>query len=173
MVDRHVVFSHGKDSSPYSRKIQTLDEIASSEGYIVSAVDFRGVTRDIDRVSVLSDFCKDLSGEMVLVGSSIGAYASIAAAPTLHTRGLFLLAPAIYVPELPPLRLGAIDCPVTVVHGWRDDVIPYEESIRFTKEYRGSLHLVESDHRLHSALPLIRTLFQYFIMELDFPTPIE
>jgi pimeloyl-ACP methyl ester carboxylesterase len=172
-MERHIVFSHGKDSSPYSRKILALNEIATSEGYTVSAVDFRGVTDDRDRVSVLSDFCKDLSGEMVLVGSSIGAYASISAAPTLHTRGLFLMAPAIYIPELPPLRPGALDCPITIVHGWRDDVIPYEESIRFTKEYKGSLHLVESDHRLHSALPLIRTLFQYFIMELDFATPIE
>jgi pimeloyl-ACP methyl ester carboxylesterase len=124
-MERHVVFSHGKDSSPYSRKILALNEIATSEGYKVSAVDFRGVTDDRDRASVLSDFCKDLSGEMVLVGSSIGAYASISAAPTLHTRGLFLLAPAIYIPELPPLRPGALDCPITIVHGWRDDVIPY------------------------------------------------
>jgi pimeloyl-ACP methyl ester carboxylesterase len=172
-MERHIVFSHGKDSSPYSRKILALNEIATSEGYTVSAVDFRGVTDDRDRASVLSDFCKDLSGEMVLVGSSIGAYASLVAAPTLHTRGLFLMAPAIYIPELPPLRPGALDCPITIVHGWRDDVVPYEDSIRFAKEHKGSLYLVESDHRLHSALPLIRTLFQYFIMELDFPTPIE
>jgi pimeloyl-ACP methyl ester carboxylesterase len=168
----HIVFSHGKDSSPFSRKISSLYEAAEAEGYGISAVDYRGLEDPAEWVRMLSDFCKDLSGDLVLVGSSLGAWVSLMAAPTLHARGLFLMAPAVGVPELPPLRPGPLSCPATVIHGWRDEVIPYENSIRFAREHRISLHLVDSDHRLHSALPLIKNLFQYFLTELDFPKPL-
>lgn len=173
MSRHHVVFSHGLDSSPFSRKILALYEIAEAEGYNASAVDYRGVNDPVDRVRMLSDFCRNVSGDLVLVGSSLGAYVSVAAAPSLHAKGLFLMAPAVLLPELPPLKTGPLDCPITVIHGWRDAVVPYEQSIEFTKARGASLHLVESDHQLHSALPLIRNLFQYFLAELDLPIPLE
>jgi hypothetical protein len=44
-------------------------------------------------------------------------------------------------------------------------VIPYEQSMRFALENKLPLHLVESDHRLHSAIPFLRYLFQYFLLE--------
>ena len=37
--------------------------------------------------------------------------------------------------------------------------------LRFAQENRLTLHLVEGDHRLHSALPFLRYLFQYFLVE--------
>ncbi len=104
-------------------------------------------------------------GNLVLAGSSLGGYVSLAAAPTLHAKGVFLMAPAIHMPGIPPLRRGLPACPIALVHGWRDEVIPYEQSMRFAKENRLSLHLVESDHRLHSAIPFLRYLFQYFLIE--------
>lgn len=172
-TSRHVVFSHGQDSSPYSRKIGALYEIAEAEGYHAAAVDYRGIDDPAERVLLLSDFCKDLAGDLVLVGSSLGAWVSLAAAPSLHARGLFLMAPAITMPGLPPLRPGALTAPMTLVHGWRDDVVPCEQTIDFARSHGASLHLVESDHRLHSALPLIRNLFQYFLIDLDLPVPLE
>ncbi|MGC4028869.1 MAG: alpha/beta fold hydrolase [Steroidobacteraceae bacterium] len=172
-IRRHVVFSHGQDSSPFSRKILALYEIAEAEGYHAAAVDYRGIDDAEERVLALSDFCKDLSGELVLVGSSLGAWVSLAAAPSLHARGLFLMAPAITMPGLPALRSGSLAAPMTLVHGWRDDVVPCEQSIDFARAHGASLHLVESDHRLHTALPLIRNLFQYFLAELDLPVPLE
>lgn len=170
---RHVVFSHGLDSSPFSRKILALYEIAEAEGYHAAAVDYRGIDDPQERVLALSDFCKDLAGELVLVGSSLGAWVSLVAAPSLHARGLFLMAPAITMPGLPVLRPGSLAAPMTLVHGWRDDVVPCEQSIAFARSHAASLHLVESDHLLHSALPLIRNLFQYFLSELDLPIPLE
>ena len=168
-----VVFSHGLESSPYSRKILALYELAEAEGFTASAVDYRGVNDPVDRVRLLSDFCRNLAGDLVLVGSSLGAYVSMAAAPSLHAKGLFLMAPALEHPQLPALNTGPLDCPVTVIHGWHDDVISWEQSARFAKARGATLHLVESDHQLHSALPLIRNLFQYFLIELDLPTPLE
>ena len=152
-------------ASPFSTKIRALYEIAEAEGFDVAAVDYRGVNDPEERVQMLSEFCRDFTGHLVLVGSSLGGYVSLAAAPTLHAKGVFLMAPAIYMPGIPPLKRGLPTCPIALVHGWRDEVIPYEQSVRFAKENGLSLHLVESDHRLHSAIPFLRYLFQYFLIE--------
>jgi fermentation-respiration switch protein FrsA (DUF1100 family) len=56
-----------------------------------------------------------------------------------------------------------------VVHGWRDDVVPYEHSVRFAQTCKAALHLLESDHRLHNQLRVIQYLFEYFLIALDLP----
>ena len=127
--------------------------------------DRSGVADADERVQMLHEFCRGFSSHLVLVGSSLGGYVSLAAAPTLHAKGVFLMAPAIYMPGIPPLKRGLPDCPIALVHGWRDEVIPYEQSMRFANENKLALHLVESDHRLHSAIPFLRHLFQYFLIE--------
>jgi pimeloyl-ACP methyl ester carboxylesterase len=164
-ISGHVVFSHGLDGTPFSTKIRALYEIAEAEGFDVAAVDYRGVNDPEERVQMLHEFCRDFTGHLVLAGSSLGGYVSLAAAPTLHAKGVFLMAPAIHMPGIPPLRRGLPTCPIALVHGWHDEVIPYEQSVRFAKENRLSLHMVESDHRLHSAIPFLRYLFQYFLIE--------
>lgn len=167
---RHVVFSHGQASGPWGRKISALAEVARSEHHEAHSVDYRGVDEPRARVARLVDFCKDLSGDMVLVGSSLGGYVAVAAASLLHARGVFLMAPALYVEGLPALRAGALDCPVTVVHGWRDEVVPFEHSVRFAQSYRAALHLLESDHLLHNQIRVLQYLFEYFLIALDMPT---
>ena len=62
-----------------------------------------------------------------------------------------------------------LDCPASVVHGWRDDVVPYEHSVRFALSCKAALHLLESDHRLHNQLRVIQYLFEYFLIALDLP----
>ncbi|MEP7312336.1 MAG: alpha/beta hydrolase [Pseudomonadota bacterium] len=169
MTTRYVVFSHGKDSGPWGTKITALADTARGEGYEVESVDYRGVESPADRVTRLADVCKNLHGELVLVGSSMGGYVSVAAAATLHARGVFLMAPALYMPGLPELRARVLDCPATLVHGWRDDIVPFDQSVRFAKEYGAQLHLVDSDHQLHDQLRLIKYLFEYFLIALDLP----
>ena len=169
VVARHVVFSHGKDSAPWGRKISALAEVARSEGYDTHSVDYRGLEQPRARVAKLVDFCKELSGDLVLVGSSLGGFVAASSASLLHARGVFLMAPALYVEGLPELRAGALDCPTTVVHGWRDDVVPYEHSVRFAHTYKAALHLLESDHRLHNQLRVVQYLFEYFLIALDLP----
>ena len=168
-VGRHVVFSHGKESGPWGRKISALAEVARSEGYEAHSVDYRGLEDPRQRITRLVEFCKELSGDLVLVGSSLGGYVAVASASLLHARGVFLMAPALYMPGLPPLRDGVLDCPATVVHGWRDTVVPFEHSLRFAQSYRAALHLLESDHYLHSQIRVIQYLFEYFLIALDLP----
>jgi fermentation-respiration switch protein FrsA (DUF1100 family) len=169
VAGRHVVFSHGQESGPWGRKISALAEIARSEGYEAHSVDYRGLDDPRQRVARLIDFCKELAGDLVLVGSSLGGYVAVASASLLHARGIFLMAPALYMPGLPELRQGVLDCPAAVVHGWRDDVVPFEHSVRFSQTYHAALHLLESDHQLHNQIRVIQYLFEYFLIALDLP----
>jgi len=166
---RYVVFSHGQESGPWGKKISALAEVARSEGYEAHSVDYRGIEEPRARVAKLVDFCKELAGDLVLVGSSMGGYVSVASASLLHARGVFLMAPALYVEGLPELRAGLLDCPTIVVHGWRDDVIPFDHSVRFAETYHAALHVLESDHRLHNQVRVIQYLFEYFLIALDLP----
>ncbi len=169
VTGRHVVFSHGQESGPWGRKISALAEVARSEGYDAHSVDYRGIVEPRARIAKLVDFCKELAGDLILVGSSAGGYVSVASASLLHARGVFLMAPALYLDGLPELRPAVLDCPATVVHGWRDDVVPYEHSVRFAQTYHAALHLLESDHRLHNQIRVIQYLFEYFLIALDLP----
>ena len=169
MANRYVVFSHGKDSGPWGRKITALADVARGEGYDVESVDYRGIETARGRIDKLLEVCKKLSGDLVLVGSSLGGYVTVAAASLLHARGAFIMAPALYLEGLPPLRERLLDCPAAIVHGWHDQVVPVEHSVRFAREYGASLHLLDADHELHSQLRFIKYLFEYFLIALDLP----
>jgi fermentation-respiration switch protein FrsA (DUF1100 family) len=163
------VFSHGKDSEPWGKKIIAMAETARSEGYTVESIDYRGIDTVEGRIAKLVEGCKNLQGDLVLVGSSLGGYVCTSAASFLHARGVFLLAPALYLDGLPPLRPRVVDCPVEVVHGWRDDVVPLEHSMRFAREYGAALHVLEDDHRLHGSIRRIKHLFEFFLISVDLP----
>jgi pimeloyl-ACP methyl ester carboxylesterase len=167
MPERYVIFSHGRDSEPWSRKITGLAEIARTEGYHADSLDYRGIDSPRDRVAKLVEHCQKLPGELVLAGSSLGGYVTVAAASLLHARGVFLLAPALLMEGLPPLRQGVIDCPTTIVHGWRDTVVPPEHSVEFARQYRATLHLLDTDHRMYDQLQTINYFFEHFLVAID------
>jgi len=167
MANRYVVFSHGKDSGPWGKKITALADVARSEGYDVESVDYRGIESVKGRNERLIEVCKSLAGDLVLVGSSLGGFVALTASSQLHARGVFLMAPALYLEGLPPLRERLLDCPAAIIHGWRDETVPVEHSIRFAREYRASLHLLDGDHQLHDQLRFIKYLFEYFLIGLD------
>jgi fermentation-respiration switch protein FrsA (DUF1100 family) len=60
-----------------------------------------------------------------------------------------------------------------MVHGWRDDVVPVEHSLRWAREHRAALHIFESDHRLQDRIREINFLFEHFLIRLDKPVPGE
>src|SRR4026207_1461775 len=104
MASRHVVFSHGLESGPWGTKISAMSEVAKSEGWNVDSVDYRGVTDARDRVTRLLSFCRDLRGDLVLVGSSMGGYVATSASALLHARGLFPLVSPVHHPRTGQLR---------------------------------------------------------------------
>jgi len=50
-----------------------------------------------------------------------------------------------------------------VVHGWRDDIIPWSHSVRFAESQRVELHLLDGDHRLNTCLDHIEPLWRQFL----------
>jgi pimeloyl-ACP methyl ester carboxylesterase len=166
-MGRYVVFSHGKDSGPWGAKITAMAEIARSEGYEVESVDYRGVDDPQERTTRLLAYCRDLQGSLVLVGSSLGGHVCTAASALLQAEGLFLLAPAFYIPGFVEQTPRPAACPLTIVHGWKDDVVPVENSIRYAREHAATLHILDTDHRMHDRIGQINYLFEYFLITLD------
>ena len=52
---------------------------------------------------------------------------------------------------------------IEIVHGWSDDVIPPEHSIRYARDADCSLHLISGDHRLNSWLVQVLDLLGLFL----------
>jgi predicted alpha/beta hydrolase family esterase len=146
----HIVFSHGKESGPWGSKIKSMAEQAKQYGDIHS-IDYRDLPSPDDRVERLLTHLAQLTGNIVLVGSSMGGYVSTAASCKVELAGMFLLAPAFYLNGY-DIQEPATHCKhVSVVHGWNDDVVPYANSVRFAAHYKASLKLVDDGHRLSNS----------------------
>jgi alpha-beta hydrolase superfamily lysophospholipase len=168
MAFKAVCFSHGQDSGPWGTKIQAMADIARAAGWTVESLDYRGIDDARVRADKLIDYCRDQGEPMVLVGSSMGGYVATAAASCVGARGLFLLAPALFMPgygEYMPDPLP--DAPTMIVHGWHDDVVPHEGSIRYGRETGASVVLLDSDHRLTASIDSITRLFRDFLTGLE------
>jgi alpha/beta superfamily hydrolase len=158
-----LIYSHGKDSMPWGEKTLALAEVAKIQGYRVESPDYRGQLDPDRRVEqLLATAWRDFD-RIVLTGSSMGAYVSAVAAETVKPAGLFLLAPAFY---LPGYRQTAFTVPAGstwVYHGWRDEIVPPEHAWRFCREYRARLTMLDADHRLMSELPYLTQEFGRFL----------
>ncbi|HEX2140041.1 MAG TPA: alpha/beta fold hydrolase [Woeseiaceae bacterium] len=158
-----VYFSHGQESGPWGTKIRAMADTVRALGCRAESVDYRGIADPAERVVKLVTACEGLDEPLVLVGSSMGGYVAAAAAPRLHPAGLFVLAPAFHLEEYgvdtPPLP----QVPLEIVHGWRDAVVPVEHSIRFAREARATLHLVDGDHRLTDNIDEINYYLARFV----------
>ena len=161
-----VYFNHGKESGPWGDKITRLAEVARGHGCAVESLDYSGMTDPDARIQTLLDSDAARATGLVLVGSSMGSYVAAVASASLRPLGLFLLAPAFYLPNFPIQEPVPYAKSVTLVHGWKDELIPPENSIRYARRFDATLHLVDSDHRLSSQLPLIASLFDTFLHQL-------
>jgi alpha/beta superfamily hydrolase len=161
-----VVFSHGKESGPWGAKITAMAAVVRDLGVEVASVDYRGLADPDARVAWLIDTAPQLAAPLVLVGSSLGGHVCAAAAVRLRPRALFLLAPAFYMPGFEALTPQQVPCPTAVVHGWRDDVVPVEHSIRWAREHRAALHVLDSGHRLEDKIEEISELLRNFLVGL-------
>ncbi len=161
-----VVFSHGKESGPWGAKITAMAAVARDLRLAALSVDYRGIDDPLARVERLVEFGSRVETPMVLVGSSMGGHVSAAAARRLEARGLFLLAPALYMPGLEAYTPQEVGCPTAIVHGWQDAVVPVDHSIRWAREQRAALHVLDAEHRLENQIPAICRLLRGFLDEL-------
>ncbi len=115
------------------------------------------------RVQRLLEVCRGLPGPVLLVGSSLGAHVAAAVSARIPTRGMFLLAPAFFMRGYEQYTPTPAHCPVTIVHGWNDDVVPVENSIRYAQQYKSTLHVIDSDHRLTAHIDEVSELLDRFL----------
>lgn len=161
-----VVFAHGKESGPWGAKITAMAEVVRALDLAVESVDYRGLDDPADRVRKLIGVCAGFEQPVVLVGSSLGGHVSATAAAHVHPRGLFLLAPAFYMAGYEAYTPQDVACPTVIVHGWHDAIVPVENSIRWAREHRASLHVLDSDHRLEDQIAPICGLLRGFLTGL-------
>jgi alpha/beta superfamily hydrolase len=157
-----VYFSHGKESGPWGSKIKRLANIAKEHGYSVNSIDYSDILDPDLRVERLVNVLKDAGDDFLLVGSSMGGYVSLVASEQVKAKGLFLLAPALFMQGYKK-QIYSNKTNVEIVHGWSDDVIPPENSIKFAKNTDCSLHLISGDHRLNSSIEVVEKLFHQFL----------
>jgi pimeloyl-ACP methyl ester carboxylesterase len=161
-----VIFSHGKESGPWGSKIQRLAAAARSLRWDVESLDYTGMDDPDARVPLLANRLAHEIKPVVLVGSSMGGYVSTVVAMNRPVSGLFLLAPALFMPGYAVQDYAPLSCPIAVVHGWRDDVIPWNHSVRFAERHRAKLHLLDGDHRLNDCLDPIEQYWRQFLKAL-------
>lgn len=158
-----VIFSHGQESGPWGTKICAMAELVKGLGCEADSIDYQGIADPTARVEKLVIECSDVSDDLILVGSSMGGHVATAAAETLGAIGLFVLAPAYYMEGYENLTPPPPSVPTCIVHGWHDDIIPVENSIRFARQCSATLHLVNGGHRLTENIDEVNGYLEQFI----------
>jgi predicted esterase len=144
-----------------------MAEVVKSLGCECDSIDYQGIADPTERVNKLLAECAEIDDSLVLIGSSMGGHVATAAAAELNAAGLFVLAPAYYMSGYEELTPTPPDIPICIVHGWNDNVVPVENSIRFAAACNAELHLLDSDHRLTANIDEINYYLKRFIETLS------
>jgi predicted alpha/beta-hydrolase family hydrolase len=153
----HCILSHGFESGPDATKVTALADVAERLGWTHERPDYT----DLDAKREMSEFGDVMArlqrlhelanvaaqrGPLVLAGSSLGAWISAQASLHVPVVGLFLLAPPVRMGPAPALDAAAV--PMSIVHGWDDELIPASEVVAWAQPRRARLLLVNDSHRL-------------------------
>ena len=153
----HCILSHGFESGPDATKVTALAEVAERLGWSHERPDFT----DLDarhEVTPLGDVPARIArlhalaqaaatrGPVLLAGSSLGAYVSGFVSLQVPAVGLFLMAPPVVMTGAPPMPAASV--PISIVHGWHDELIPAHEVVAWASARAARLLLVADSHRL-------------------------
>ncbi|MDD4731095.1 MAG: alpha/beta hydrolase [Desulfovibrio sp.] len=162
-----VIWSHGKDAQPWGAKSRRMADMARQLGVDFDIVDYQDLNDTPDaperRVDRLLERCSRVPGPLVLAGSSMGGYVSLCAAMQVRPLGVFALAPAVYLPGYVRQEFADVSCPVEVVHGWQDEVVPAANVLRLAEILRCTLHMVPDGHRLSASVERLAFWFMMFV----------
>ena len=153
----HCILSHGFESGPDATKVTALAEAAERLGWSHERPDYTdldarreaGELGDVPaRLERLLGLARDAAsrGPVVLAGSSLGAWISGRVSLQVPARALFLMAPPVAMAGAPPLDAARV--PTSIVHGWRDELIPAADVVDWARERDARLLLVDDSHRL-------------------------
>lgn len=162
-----VIFSHGQEGGPWGRKIKAMAAAVRELGCAADSIDYQGIADPTERVQKLVAECRNIEDSLLLVGSSMGGHVATVGAQSLKAAGLFVLAPAYFMPGYEELTPEAPDMPICIVHGWHDDIVPVENSFRFAQQCHATLHVVNGDHRLTANIDEINDYLRKFVEKID------
>lgn len=162
----NIILSHGRGGSPQDKLIAHLAREGQAHGFATQRVDDQDTHNPDIRAARLIARLQENPAPHILVGFSMGGYSSVLAAEQCaNVRGLFLIAPGLYLPRYKQSRYRT-DLPnLEIVHGWDDDVVLYEHSLRFARECNAPVHLLPGDHMLVAQIPAIRALFSRYLQK--------
>jgi len=162
-----LILSHGLESGPDATKVSALAKIAASLGFESVRPDyrdldaFRDVKRIDERVARLKSHAP-ADRQIVLAGSSMGAFSSGLASLEMNCIGLFLIALPVTIPGY-ARPFGAARVATTLVHGWHDDLCPADEAIQFARGRGDTITLLDDDHRLSNHVDFIAEQFRLYL----------
>ena len=162
-----VYFSHGKESGPWGFKIKRLASIAEAAGLDVTSVDYRDLNDAEKRVERLLDVISNDNDDYILAGSSWGGYVSLVAAASCRPKAIFLMAPAIHMPGLKHQQYPTSCRNIHIIHGWDDEIIPVDCSIRYAREANVNCHLIDGDHGLNAVIENVAMHFELFLNSIS------
>jgi pimeloyl-ACP methyl ester carboxylesterase len=150
-----LVFLHGLESGPHGSKYQALRNLDREP----ISPDCSGVSDIGERLAIIEEALAGVE-KMVIVGSSFGGLAAVlfAQKPTNFSRitGCLLCAPAL--PRIPRDEIASIPFGTIILHGTRDEVVPFQSSKDFSELHGIRLVEVDDDHRLSASSDIMVTL---------------
>lgn len=164
MTDARLIWCHGYLSRPWGAKSLALAETAKGFGLTMEGPDFSDLENPDLRAELLAGMLEGDDRPAILAGSSMGAY--VAATAGERAAGLFLLAPAVYLPGYAVHVFSNLPGRVTVIHGWDDETVPVDNGIRFARTHRADLHVLADNHRLERSTPELCALFARFLTDV-------
>jgi len=162
-----IYFSHGKDSGPFGFKINYLSSIAEEMQIKSESIDYTSTKNPDERVDILINSYDKTEENIVLYGSSMGAYVSLTASKIIKPKALFLCAPALYVQDYKIHEFSNLNIPIVIIHGYNDTVVPYKNSVKFAEKHACELHIVNDNHSLSNSQEIISFLFKEFLEKLS------
>ena len=164
-----VYLSHGLESGPNAMKVQALKGVVETLDNCEAVVmDYRNMpdpARRLEHLYATLDAQDTPADCWVMVGSSLGGWLSAMVSARFRTRGCFLLAPALGMPDYPETSPELQPCHTHIIHGWQDDVVPAGPVIEIARQQRLSLRMVNDGHRLQASLPVILSDFEAFLRQ--------
>ena len=169
----HVIISHGLNSGPDATKATALAQACDLLGWSCERPDYRDLDAvmpplgDVpSRIARLQELAAAINGPVVLAGSSMGAFISAQVSLRMSVRGLFLMAPPISL-EGYEMRLQTAAVPLSIVHGWHDELIPADDVSQWAKHHQAGSCLVNDGHRLGAHVDFCAQQFALFLGSLS------
>lgn len=171
----HCILCHGFESGPDATKVTALADVAEQLGWTHERPDFTDLDarREVSdlgdvhaRVGRLLAIARDAAvrGPLVLAGSSLGAWIAGKVSTQVQVKGLFFMAPPIHLDDVHPIE--AANVPISIIHGWDDELIPAMSVAQWAHERRARLLMVGDAHRLSSHVHASAVAFGQFLEQL-------